>query len=82
MNIDWELALSVGAAVVIFCILFRRLLWSGVKLAGRTALGGGALAVLSLLGCPLGVNLVNALVLGILGVPGLALLWGLSAVTG
>lgn len=58
------------------------LLWKPLKLllrlALRTALGGGLLAVLqplgNLLGVQLGVNLCNALVLGVLGAPGLGLL--------
>ena len=48
--------------------------------------GGGALAVLSLCsgitGLTLGVNPLNALVLGILGAPGLALLCALNVLTG
>ena len=47
---------------------------------------GGALAVLSLCsgitGLTLGVNPLNALVLGILGAPGLALLCALNVLTG
>ena len=49
-------------------------------------LGAGALAVLSLCsgitGLTLGVNPLNALVLGILGAPGLALLCALNVLTG
>ena len=57
-----------------------------MKLLLRTLLGGGALAVLSLCsgitGLTLGVNPLNALVLGILGAPGLALLCALNVLTG
>ena len=49
-----------------------------IRLAARTGVGLAVLAVLSqagaLIGVHLGVNLFNALVLGLLGVPGLGLL--------
>ena len=79
---DWELAVSVGSGVLIACIVFRKWLWRGLKLPARTALGWGILWALGAAGAPLGANLVNALVLGVLGVPGLGLLWGLTLVTG
>lgn len=79
---DWELAVSLGSGVIIGCILFRKWLWRGLKLAVRMVLGLGVLWLMGLAGLPLGVNLVNALVLGVLGVPGLGLLWGLTLVTG
>lgn len=72
-------------------LLALALLWKPLKfllrLALRTALGGGLLALLQplggLVGVQLGVNLCNALVLGVLGVPGLGLLlllnWLVSA---
>lgn len=82
MRVDAQAAVCIASAVLIVLILFRRVLWSGVKLTARTALGCGVLAVLSALGSPLGVNLVNALVLGVLGVPGFGLLWVLCLVTG
>ena len=41
---------------------------------GQSLLGLGALQGLSLLGLGVGVNLVNAAVLGLLGLPGLGLL--------
>ena len=65
----------------------RRALLEGlVRLAARTGVGLAALWALSgvggLVGLHLGVNLVNALVLGVLGVPGFGLLlmlnWALA----
>jgi hypothetical protein len=41
---------------------------------GQSILGLGALQGLSLMGLGIGVNLVNAAVLGLLGLPGLGLL--------
>ena len=82
MNVDAQTLVTLVAAVLLAIILFRRVVGKGIKLAVRTALWGGALALLSGLGGPLGVNLVNALVLGVLGVPGLGLLMALSFVTG
>lgn len=85
MSVDMQVWASVLAAAAIAVILFRNVLWRGIKLAGRTALGGVCLAVLAqfsgLTGLSLGVNLVNALVLGVLGLPGFGLLWALSQIT-
>ncbi len=56
-----------------------------LKLAGRTLAALGGLAALKAvggaLGLGLGVNLFNALTVGVLGAPGLALLWMLNWVT-
>ena len=68
------LALLLLAALA----LFHRPLGQLLRLAARSALGLAALALFSpvshLIGVSLGVNLVNALVLGMLGVPGFGLL--------
>ena len=68
----------IGLAAVVLLVLLRRPLgWLG-RVAARSCLGLAALWLLrglgSLLGISLGVNLLNALVLGVLGGPGLALL--------
>lgn len=80
-----QLLVSLLSAVIIGVILFRKWLWKGAKLLARTALGGAVLAVLAQCsgwtGITLGVNLVNAAVLGVLGVPGFALLLLLQQVT-
>ncbi|MCD8190536.1 MAG: pro-sigmaK processing inhibitor BofA family protein [Clostridiales bacterium] len=56
----------------------RRVLGMLCRVALRTAVGGGVLAALApfggALGLHLGVNLGNALVIGVLGAPGLGLL--------
>ena len=58
--------------------LFHRPLGRLLSLAVRSSVGLAALALLSpaaqLIGVNLGVNLINALVLGVLGVPGFGLL--------
>lgn len=63
-------------------MLLRRAVAAVVKLALRTAVGAGVLAALScvggVIGLNLGVNLSNALVLGVLGAPGLGLLMMLN----
>ena len=68
------LALLLLAALA----LCHRPLGQLLRLAARSALGLAALALFSpvshLIGVSLGVNLVNALVLGVLGVPGFGLL--------
>ena len=70
---------SLGGCVVLTALLtlHRPLEWL-VRLAGRTAVGLGTLAqrgqVGGWLGIHRGVNLFTALILGLLGVPGLGLL--------
>ena len=73
--VAWCLAgLSVCAALLVLRRPAARLL----SLALRSGLGLAALALFSqigpMLGVRLGVNLVNALVLGVLGAPGFGLL--------
>lgn len=77
-TLPWLLG-SLG--VVMALALLRRPLGTFFRLAGRTGIGLAFLALFApvgqLLGAGLGVNLFNALVLGILGAPGfgLLLLW-------
>lgn len=67
-----------GVVLIGLLLLFRKPLRWLFKLAARTLVGLGALALFSqaggLIGVTLGVNLVNALALGLLGIPGFALL--------
>lgn len=68
----------IGAAALALAVLLRRPLgWLG-RLAARSGLSLAVLWLLrglgGVLGISLGVNLLNALVLGLLGGPGLALL--------
>lgn len=69
----------VGGLLLVLAVtaLWRPLKWMA-KLAGRSSVGLAALYLWShiggLLGIALGVNLWNALVLGVLGVPGFGLL--------
>lgn len=67
--------------VLLLAVLRRPLGWLG-RLAARTGVGLGVLYVLSwagsALGLHLGVNLTNALVLGVLGAPGFGLLVALE----
>ena len=75
-------AAAVGLALL---VLLRRPLGKLVKLAGKTGLGLGVLALLRWigggLGLSLGVNLWNAAALAVLGVPGLGLLLLLNWLT-
>jgi len=68
-------------AAFLLCValfLLRRVLARLLRLLLRSSVGLAALALLSHIGPPagihLGVNLFNALVLGVLGVPGFGLL--------
>ena len=75
-----------GLMLALALAAMRRPLGALVRLGLRTGVGLGVLWVLSfaggVLGLRLGVNLVNALVLGVLGAPGLGLLaamnWALA----
>ena len=75
----WGLGVFGG---LLLLVLLRRAVAAVVKLALRTAVGAGVLAALSgvggVIGLNLGVNLSNALVLGVLGAPGLGLLMMLN----
>ena len=75
----WGLGVFGG---LLLLVLLRRAVAAVVKLALRTAVGAGVLASLScvggVIGLNLGVNLSNALVLGVLGAPGLGLLMMLN----
>ncbi len=68
-----------GAGLALLLLLiFRRQVLPLLRLLGRTAAGLAGLLAFSLvgpsLGLSLGVNLLNALVLGLLGLPGFGLL--------
>ena len=75
----WGLGVFGGLLVR---VLLRRVVAAVVKLVLRTAVGAGVLTALSYvggaIGLNLGVNLGNALVLGVLGAPGLGLLMMLN----
>lgn len=70
--------LAGALGLLLLLSLLRRPLGKFLRLCGRTGAGLCALAVFApvgnLLGAGLGVNLFNALVLGVLGVPGFGLL--------
>ncbi len=76
------LALPLGLLLIPAC---RTGLGRLLKLVGRTLAALGGLAALKAvggaLGLGLGVNLFNALTVGVLGARGLALLWMLNWVT-
>lgn len=67
----WSIA---GLTLCSLLIALRKPLALLLKLALRSAVGLAALAAGQAVGLSLGVNLVNALVLGLLGVPGFGLL--------
>lgn len=71
----WAGVLFGGLLALIF---LRKAVGQLLHIALRTAVGGGILAAIApfgeLIGLHLGVNLYNALVIGILGAPGLGLL--------
>lgn len=69
---------GIALGVLLMLMLFRRSVKMVWRLALRSGIWMGLLWMLQgaggLLGIHLGVNLLNSLVLGILGAPGLALL--------
>lgn len=74
-SVPW---LAVALLALSILALLHRPLGRLIRLAARSAVGLAALALFSqvgqFIGVSLGVNLVNALVLGVLGVPGFGLL--------
>lgn len=79
---DLNTVLLTGAGVLVLLVMAARAFSAPLRLAGKAAvntlLGLGALLLLNALspltGLSLGLNLFNALVVGILGIPGLGLL--------
>lgn len=79
---DVTTLLLLAGAVLLALLLAARVLAAPLRALGRaavnTALGLAALALLhatrTLTGFPLGLNLLNALVVGVLGLPGVGLL--------
>ncbi len=69
---------AVAAGVLLMLALCRRPLAALGRLLGRSGLGLVFLwlfhGIGAFIGAPLGINLFNSLVLGLLGVPGFALL--------
>ena len=74
-SVPW---LAVALLALSVLALLHRPLGRLIRLAARSAVGLAVLALFSqvgqFIGVSLGVNLVNALVLGVLGVPGFGLL--------
>ena len=74
-DVPW---LAVALLALSILALLHRPLGRLLRLAARSAVGLAVLALLSqvgqFIGVSLGVNLVNALILGVLGVPGFGLL--------
>lgn len=74
-DVPW---LAVALLALSILALLHRPLGRLLRLAARSAVGLAVLALFSqvgqLIGVSLGVNLVNALILGVLGVPGFGLL--------
>ena len=73
------LSMAVGAVILLVAVgVLRRPLRGLLRLLGRTAAGLVGLFAFSqvggLIGVTLGVNLMNALVVALLGVPGFGLL--------
>lgn len=70
--------LAVALLALSVLALLHRPLGRLIRLAARSAVGLAVLALFSqvghVIGVSLGVNLVNALILGVLGVPGFGLL--------
>lgn len=74
-DVPW---LAVALLALSILALLHRPLGRLLRLAARSAVGLAVLAMFSqvgqFIGVSLGVNLVNALILGVLGVPGFGLL--------
>lgn len=77
---DTQMLVAVVTGIIFVALVFRRWLWKGARVLGRMACGGALLWGLGQLGLTqLGLNLVNLAVVGLLGLPGVGLLWALSS---
>lgn len=77
----WEPAAVLTAVLLLAVVFHRQVRWL-LALAGRSLLWLGTLFLLGSAGVTvLGVNCFNALALGLLGLPGAALLAGLRWLT-
>lgn len=80
MSVLEKVSLAAAAAFALFVLLrlLKSPLRTALRVGGNAALGFGALWLLelssSLTGLHLGLNVFNALVIGVLGVPGFGLL--------
>lgn len=80
MSVLEKLSLAAAAVFVLFILLrlLKSPLRTALRVGGNAALGFGALWLLelssSVTGLHLGLNVFNALVIGVLGVPGFGLL--------
>lgn len=80
MSVLEKLALAAAAVFVLFILLrlLKSPLRTALRVGGNAALGFGALWLLelssSVTGLHLGLNVFNALIIGVLGVPGFGLL--------
>lgn len=80
MSVLEKLSLAAAAVFVLFVLLrlLKSPLRTALRVGGNAALGFGALWLLelssSVTGLHLGLNIFNALVIGVLGVPGFGLL--------
>ena len=72
------LVLAAVTMLLLVLLLLRRVVGWLLRFLLRSGVGLAALFAVSKLGVPLGVNLVNAMALGLLGLPGLGLLLALQ----
>ena len=74
----WVIAVAVAVLLVIFFMIFKTSLKIAFKVLINAVIGFALLFVFNslggLIGVTLGVNWINAIIAGVLGIPGIALL--------
>ena len=81
MGLDLSVFLTYAGAIILLFIFGKLFLWPLkiiLKLAVNSLLGGAAILLINIIGAEIGIiiplNMLNALIVGVLGLPGAILL--------
>ena len=81
MGLDLSVFLTYAGAIILLFIFGKLFLWplkNILKLAVNSLIGGAAILLMNIIGAEIGIiiplNMLNALIVGVLGLPGAILL--------
>ena len=81
MGLDLSVFLTYAGAIILLFIFVKLFLWPLkiiLKLAVNSLIGGAAILLINIIGAEIGIiiplNMLNALIVGVLGLPGAILL--------
>lgn len=81
MGLDLSVFLTYAGAIILLFIFGKLFLWPLkiiLKLAVNSLIGGAAILLINIIGAEIGIiiplNMLNALIVGVLGLPGVILL--------